>query len=105
MPRCSVLPRVARESPIDKPGAIFDGSVTVAGQNQPMPHSTKTAYKSPLEHLLEPHRTVRIGLRIRRLQVRVLPSALLKLLYLQEFLLQLLFKCGQLIGFDGSVLC
>jgi hypothetical protein len=37
-------------------------------------------------------------LRIRRSQVRVLPSALLKVLYLQEFLFELGIHCSQVIG-------
>src|SRR5918995_4236346 len=45
-----------------------------------MPRDAQSAQESPLTHPKEPHRTARFGLRIRRPQVRVLPSALLNAL-------------------------
>src|SRR5918995_3942271 len=51
-----------------------------------MPRDAQSAQESPLAHFKEPHRTARFGLRIRRPQVRVLPSALPKVLQMQVFL-------------------
>jgi hypothetical protein len=49
-----------------------------------MPRDAQSAQKLPLTHVKESHRIARFGLRIRRSQVRVLPSALLKAAGLQQ---------------------
>src|ERR687898_754352 len=63
-----------------------------------MPRDAQSVQESPLTHLREPHRTARFGLRIRRPQVRVLPSALLKVAGLQV-------KCSSITRFVRLFTC
>src|SRR3712207_5216424 len=70
-----------------------DGS---ADGNRIPPHhaaSHQTPLKSVILHRIPPYHAQRIGLRIRRPQVRVLPSAPLKALQKQGFSFILKFSC------------
>jgi hypothetical protein len=69
-PRYGVLPGVARKSPIDTPTAIVDGSRSEQTDAPKHKKRLGIALSAPRR----PYRTARFGLRIRRSQVRVLPS-------------------------------